>query len=179
MRSSQQVLIGMVLTFLLSTVVSSLATAAPPGGFEYEPDGPVRIEMAQDGESTAAERKRKAQEAAEAIAAEAGERKRKAKEAADMIEAERSGRVERLRKSEEAAKALRLSKLPSIQMVFVKGGCFQMGDFSGVGDDDELPVHEVCVSDYYLSETEVTQQLWEAVAECHKPAGRTERTTIS
>ncbi len=50
-----------------------------------------------------------------------------------------------------------------IPMVFVKGGCFKMGDQFGVGDDDEQPVHEVCLEDYYISETEVTQAQWEAV----------------
>lgn len=47
-----------------------------------------------------------------------------------------------------------------LHMVYVKGGCYEMGDFSGMGDDDELPVHEVCVSDYYIADSEVTQELW-------------------
>lgn len=50
-----------------------------------------------------------------------------------------------------------------LHMVYVKGGCYEMGDFSGMGDDDELPVHEACVSDFYISDTEVTQGLWFAV----------------
>ena len=29
--------------------------------------------------------------------------------------------------------------------------------------DDELPVHQVTLSDYYIAETEVTQALWQAV----------------
>ncbi|OGQ56285.1 MAG: hypothetical protein A3J24_08610, partial [Deltaproteobacteria bacterium RIFCSPLOWO2_02_FULL_53_8] len=45
----------------------------------------------------------------------------------------------------------------------IKGGCYEMGDWTGDGDDDEMPVHTVCVSNYYLAETEVTQKLWEAV----------------
>ncbi len=43
-----------------------------------------------------------------------------------------------------------------IQMVFVKGGCYQMGDTFGDGDKDEKPVHEVCVRDFYLGKNEVT-----------------------
>ncbi|MFQ5481085.1 MAG: formylglycine-generating enzyme family protein, partial [Thermodesulfobacteriota bacterium] len=41
-------------------------------------------------------------------------------------------------------------------MVFVKGGCFDMGDTFGDGDSDERPVHEVCVDDFYLGKYEVT-----------------------
>ncbi|MFQ5442792.1 MAG: formylglycine-generating enzyme family protein [Thermodesulfobacteriota bacterium] len=56
-------------------------------------------------------------------------------------------------------------KLPPIKMIFVKGDCFNMGDFTGEGDDDERPVHEVCLADYYLAQTEVTNELWFAVME--------------
>ena len=41
-------------------------------------------------------------------------------------------------------------------MVFIKGGSFQMGSKDGNGD--EKPVHQVTVSDYYLSRVEVTVQ---------------------
>jgi formylglycine-generating enzyme required for sulfatase activity len=157
----------MVLPFLLSIIVSSRTTAAPPGGFEYEPDGPIRLEMAKEGEvavePTAAERKMKAKEVEEAEKATAAERKRKAREAAEAIAAEKAGVGDKLMEAAEAAKALILEKLPPINMVVVEGGCFQMGDFAGIGDEDESPVHEVCVSDYYIADTEVTQELWEAV----------------
>lgn len=49
----------------------------------------------------------------------------------------------------------------SFKMIAVKGGTFQMGS-----DDwyyNELPVHRVTLSDYYIGETEVTQELWSAV----------------
>lgn len=45
-------------------------------------------------------------------------------------------------------------------MVFVKGGCFDMGDISGEGDPDEKPVHPVCVDDFYIGRYEVTQGEW-------------------
>ena len=45
---------------------------------------------------------------------------------------------------------------PQEDMVFIKGGCFEMGDLFGDGLDDEKPVHEVCVDDFYLGEHEVT-----------------------
>ena len=49
----------------------------------------------------------------------------------------------------------------SFKMIAVKGGTFQMGN------DDWYewgkPVHQVTLSDYYIGETEVTQELWNAV----------------
>ncbi len=57
----------------------------------------------------------------------------------------------------------RKKNMPPIKMIYVKGGCFQMGDFTGKGDDDEVPVHEVCLTDYYIGEIEVTNSLWEHV----------------
>jgi len=50
-----------------------------------------------------------------------------------------------------------------IEMVFVKGGCYQMGDTFGDGESDEKPVHEVCVDDYYIGKYEVTQGQWKAI----------------
>jgi len=55
------------------------------------------------------------------------------------------------------------SELPPFKMIYIKGGCFEMGDWTGEGDEDERPAHTVCVSNYYLSDTEVTQNLWLAV----------------
>ena len=49
----------------------------------------------------------------------------------------------------------------SFTMMPVEGGTFQMG--SNDGDDDERPVHSVTLSDYYIGQTEVTQELWQAV----------------
>lgn len=46
------------------------------------------------------------------------------------------------------------------EMVFVEGGCFQMGDTFGKGDDDEKPVHEVCLDDFNIGKYEVTQREW-------------------
>ena len=52
------------------------------------------------------------------------------------------------------------------KMIKIEGGTFQMGATSEQGSDagsDESPVHSVTLSDYYIGETEVTQELWEAV----------------
>ena len=54
----------------------------------------------------------------------------------------------------------------SFTMIAVEGGTFQMGATSEQGGDaydNEYPVHSVTLSDYYIGETEVTQELWEAV----------------
>ena len=44
--------------------------------------------------------------------------------------------------------------------VKVEGDCYQMGDQFGDGLIDELPVHTVCLSDFYISKYEVTQEQW-------------------
>ena len=50
-----------------------------------------------------------------------------------------------------------------IELVFVKGGCFDMGDTFGDGSKDEKPVHEVCLSDFYIGKYQVTQGQWKKV----------------
>jgi len=42
------------------------------------------------------------------------------------------------------------------ELIYVQGGCFQMGDTFGDGEADEKPVHEVCVDDFYIEKHEVT-----------------------
>jgi len=49
-------------------------------------------------------------------------------------------------------------------MVLIKGGCFDMGDIFDTGAADEKPVHSVCVGDFYLGKTEVTQKQWKDIA---------------
>lgn len=53
----------------------------------------------------------------------------------------------------------------SFTMRQVKAGCFKMGadKTDTLADKDEFPQHDVTLSDYYLGETEVTQELWFAV----------------
>lgn len=50
-----------------------------------------------------------------------------------------------------------------MKFVFIKGGCYQMGDTFGDGYYTEMPVHEVCVDDFYIGQYEVTQGQWQAV----------------
>ncbi len=54
-------------------------------------------------------------------------------------------------------------EFPDIEMVFVKGGCFGMGDSFREGGDDERPVHEVCLDDFSIGKNEITQEQWQAV----------------
>ena len=58
------------------------------------------------------------------------------------------------------------------KMIAVEGGTFKMGaqssdsggdNYDSDAKDDESPVHDVTLSSYYIGETEVTQELWEAV----------------
>jgi len=43
-----------------------------------------------------------------------------------------------------------------MEFLLVKGGCYQMGDTFGDGWQEEKPVHEVCLNDFYLGKYEVT-----------------------
>ena len=49
----------------------------------------------------------------------------------------------------------------SFNMIKVSGGTFLMG--KSADGNDVTPVHNVTLSDYYIGETEVTQELWQAV----------------
>ena len=54
----------------------------------------------------------------------------------------------------------------SFNMIAVTGGTFTMGATAEQGSDaysDEKPAHQVTLSDYCIGETEVTQELWQAV----------------
>lgn len=51
----------------------------------------------------------------------------------------------------------------SFNMIRVEGSSFLMGSSDGDAEIDEKPVHQVTLSDYYIGETEVTQELWLAV----------------
>lgn len=54
----------------------------------------------------------------------------------------------------------------SFNMILVQGGTFAMGASPEQGkyaDATEKPLHKVTLSEYYIGETEVTQELWSAV----------------
>jgi formylglycine-generating enzyme required for sulfatase activity len=47
-----------------------------------------------------------------------------------------------------------------MEFVFIKGGCYEMGDTFGDGNKNEKPSHNVCIDDFYLGVYEVTQGQW-------------------
>ena len=54
----------------------------------------------------------------------------------------------------------------TFKMIAVQGGTYTMGATSEQGsdaDDDEKPAHKETVVDFMIGETEVTQELWQAV----------------
>ncbi len=51
----------------------------------------------------------------------------------------------------------------NFDIVFVKGGTFQMGSEENDAYDSEKPVHEVTLSDYYIGKYPVTQELFSSV----------------
>jgi len=53
----------------------------------------------------------------------------------------------------------------SFNMVYVEPGSFVMGALDGDPDafDKEYPSHQVSLSGFYIAQTEVTQELWQAV----------------
>ena len=48
-------------------------------------------------------------------------------------------------------------------MIAIEGGKFDMGSNYFESDNDERIIHNVSLDDFYIGETEVTQELWEAV----------------
>ncbi len=43
-----------------------------------------------------------------------------------------------------------------MEFVFIKGGCYEMGD--PTGDSNDRPLHEVCVGDFYMGKYDVTNE---------------------
>ena len=48
-----------------------------------------------------------------------------------------------------------------ITLKSVRGGCFYMG--ANHGNSDEYPIHPVCINNFWLGQTEVTQGQWQAI----------------
>ena len=53
----------------------------------------------------------------------------------------------------------------TFKMIYVEGGTFMMGAMDGdtQANENEKPAHKVTLSDYYMSEVQVSQVLWEVV----------------
>jgi len=50
-----------------------------------------------------------------------------------------------------------------IKMILIAGGSFEMGDVKNEGFNDEIPVHTVTLSSFYMSKYEVTRAQYQAV----------------
>lgn len=53
--------------------------------------------------------------------------------------------------------------ITGMEFVFVKGGCFKMGDIFEAGRADEKPIHQVCVDDFFIGKYEVTQGQYQKI----------------
>ncbi|MEO1413406.1 MAG: SUMF1/EgtB/PvdO family nonheme iron enzyme [Bacteroidota bacterium] len=60
-------------------------------------------------------------------------------------------------------KPLPPTALPDLDMVFVKGGTFAMGDDRGDLHGSCRPIHQVQLDSFYMSKYPVTRDLWQAV----------------
>ncbi|MCP4755007.1 MAG: SUMF1/EgtB/PvdO family nonheme iron enzyme [Proteobacteria bacterium] len=65
--------------------------------------------------------------------------------------------------SYRSGRASHTDSTTGMEFVRVKGGCFDMGDTFGDGSARKKPVHRVCVDNFYLGKTEVTQGQWRSV----------------
>ncbi|MBN1968572.1 MAG: SUMF1/EgtB/PvdO family nonheme iron enzyme [Candidatus Delongbacteria bacterium] len=63
----------------------------------------------------------------------------------------------------DSSESFKISGATLDGMVLVQGGTFQMGDHFNEGPSDELPVHDVTLSDFYIGKYEVTQEEWQSV----------------
>ncbi|MBT5304775.1 MAG: formylglycine-generating enzyme family protein [Candidatus Scalindua sp.] len=80
-----------------------------------------------------------------------------------VVDAENKQKEKMRRTAESKQQQIKVASETEDGMIFVKGGCFDMGDIFETGDKDEKPVHTVCVGDFYLGKTEVTQKQWEGI----------------
>ena len=80
-----------------------------------------------------------------------------------VVDAENKKKEVTRRTSESKQQKVEAASETEDGMVYVKGGCFDMGDIFDTGATDEKPVHTVCIGDFYLGKTEVTQKQWEDV----------------
>lgn len=65
----------------------------------------------------------------------------------------------------EDARLTKTEKQPDdfVEMVFIEGGHFEMGDVFEEGESCEKPVHVVQIADFFLSKNLVTQAQWETI----------------
>ena len=106
------------------------------------------------------DKKRAEDEAKEQEEARKAEERRKKEEAKRKLAEEDA----REKKEAERKKAEELAKRAP-EMVFVRGGSYQMGDLFGDGFDNEQPVHEVVLDDFYIGKYTVTFEEYDRYCE--------------
>lgn len=67
-----------------------------------------------------------------------------------QMEANSSIKAQAFREGWEDSKAAIISHIAPMEMVYVPGGSYLMGDTRGEGAEDELPIHEVSVDSFYM-----------------------------
>ena len=80
-----------------------------------------------------------------------------------IVEAENKQKEKIYRRTELKRQQAEAASETEYGMVLVKGGCFDMGDIFDTGAGDEKPVHTVCVGDFHMGKTEVTQKQWKDI----------------
>ena len=95
------------------------------------------------------------------------DRLRKEKELQErMAQAEAENKQSNSTNSKDANKSFTVNGV-SFKMIAIEGGSFTMGATSEQGTiapfNNEKPTHYVTLSDYMIGETEITQELWQAV----------------
>jgi formylglycine-generating enzyme required for sulfatase activity len=50
-----------------------------------------------------------------------------------------------------------------MEFIFIKGGSFEMGDIFGRGKENEKPLHEESISDFFMGRYQVTQGQWKKI----------------
>lgn len=80
------------------------------------------------------------------------------------------GSTESLESEENTEKTVREATITivvdecEIKLNIVEAGSFQMGSYEGIGEEDELPVRDITITDdFYIGVYEITQEQWEAV----------------
>ncbi|MCP4020334.1 MAG: formylglycine-generating enzyme family protein [Desulfobacteraceae bacterium] len=63
--------------------------------------------------------------------------------------------------SENQAGDVWIEPVTGMEFVWVPGGCFMMGSYSG--NLNEMPVHKVCLDGFWIGKYEVTQEQWTKV----------------
>ena len=54
-----------------------------------------------------------------------------------------------------------LDSICGMEMIYIPGGSYQMGDTLGAGMENEYPVHQVALAGFYIARFPVTQAQWQ------------------